>query len=150
MPEKIDPINIEELQEGAVYLALYPKWTGILKGEYPFTVTKLGRHHVYVMFYYPVRDERGNETLTGDEPAILMQSPKTRVWKHYGANIGDVPIVVGRLEGKRLTKHNQDQQYRREWLKTHTLPATEYPMGTGHIEGIERLIRTQLQAEGLE
>lgn len=141
-PKQMTPLDLEGMREGGVYLSLYPKWPKILKGYFRFTVSKISGHHMLVIFRYAVRGAGGkHEMIKGDEPSILFQDPRSKLWTHYGATARGVPIQVGKLEGARLAKYEREMDYRKEWLKTHPLPPTKYPMGSDLIKDIEEQIR---------
>ena len=142
--EQMTALDFEDIKVGDVCLALYPRGPKIVSGYLPFTVTKASAESVHVMFLYPVRIVGGVKTIRGDEPSILFQNPRTQVWTAYGATAGNVPIKVGKLEGQRRAKYDKELEYRKEWLKSHPLPATKYPMGTETIKEVEKLIHAQV------
>ena len=139
------PLDFRDLREGRVYLSWYPKWPRILRGYFPFTVSKLSPRSALVVFQYPVSTRAGVEFIKGDEPAILFQDPHTREWFHYGATALDraVPISVGALEGPRRTQYEARLVERERWLASNPggLRQTKYPLSTDMIEMIARQIR---------
>ena len=56
---QMTPVDFKDMEEGAVYHSLYPKWPKMVSGYFPFTVTKISQECVHVMFIYPVRNVAG-------------------------------------------------------------------------------------------
>jgi hypothetical protein len=141
--ETLVPVDLQDMREEEVYLAVYEKWPGLIRGHFPFRVKTIKPHCAHILFEYPVRKVCGFERLKGDEPAIFRQSQKTKAWTHHSANVRNASIKVFKVEGKRLAKFREDQEYRKKFSQT----PTKFSLNSYQIKEIEKFIDEQARAE---